>query len=200
MVGEIACAAGAARRLFDSWVARGHLEEMLPEVAALRGVLQPACYHREGDALRHTLLALKQVRNEDDERVFWAVLLHDIGKAHTTRFEDGRWRSPGHDEVGAGMAKSALRRIGRSDLAEDVAWLVRHHQFPLSWGESVRFGLSRRQRHFCRQELFPLLVRVVRADAAATVGASRKGELLTRILQLAAEDEEWARGIGRECQ
>jgi putative nucleotidyltransferase with HDIG domain len=199
MMGEAECTAGAARRLFDGWVARGHLEKMLPEVAALRGVLQPVRYHREGDALRHTLLALKQVRDEDDERVFWAVLLHDIGKARTTRFEDGRWRSPGHAEAGADMAKFVLRRIGRSDLAEDVAWLVRHHQFPLSWGESVRFGLSKRQCRFCRQELFPVLVQVVRADAVATVGASRKGELLNRIVQLAAEKERCAKGLGHEC-
>lgn len=57
-------------------------------------------YHGEGDVLPHALLALHAVDDDDDERVFWAVLLHDLGKSKVTRLEDGRWRAHAHTEAG----------------------------------------------------------------------------------------------------
>ncbi len=177
--------AGEARRLLARWLERGEMGTQLPEVLALKGVPQPPEFHREGDVLSHTLLALDVVADEEDERVFWAVLLHDLGKAATTRFEGGRWRARGHAEAGARPARMVMKRIGRADLAGDVAWLVRHHHFYFSWGNLPAGGLSRRQLQFCRHPLFPLLLRVAEADAAGSLGHSRKGRLLSRIRALA---------------
>ncbi len=177
--------AGEARRLLTLWQESGQLEVVLPELPALKGVPQPAEFHREGDVFSHTLLALDVVADEEDERVFWAVLLHDLGKAATTRFEDGRWRARGHAEAGAGPAGAVMKRIGRGHIAGEVAWLVRHHHFYFSWGNLSERGLSRRQLQFCRHPLFPLLLRVAEADAAGSIGHSRKGLLLSRIRALA---------------
>lgn len=177
--------AKTAREMLGDWISEGRLEEILPEVSALRGVQQDAFYHQEGDALAHTLLAVKQVGDTEDERIFWAALLHDIGKVATTHYEDGRWRSKGHAAAGAELVGVVLRRLGHEHLAEDVAWLVRYHMFHLSWGEPVTGGLGKQQKRFCRHPLFPLLVRVARIDAAASLGNSRKGELLERIVVLA---------------
>ncbi len=167
------------------WIEADSLGDFLPEVAALDGVNQSPDYHAEGDALTHTLLALKSLPEQVDERVFWAVLLHDIGKAETTAFVDGRWRSYGHDRVGAKMVPGVLARFGRNELAEDVIWLVARHHFAMAWGDSVARGLSWRQRRFCSHRLFPLLLQVAYADAAGSRGISDKGLLARRIEKLA---------------
>lgn len=174
------------RQLLRSWIASGALETVLPELAALRGILQPEEYHAEGDAYVHTLLAVEQLSDNDDPRLFWAVLLHDIGKASTTRFIDGRWRALGHDRIGATLAKTILARLNLEPLIEDVTWLIVHHHFATSWGASVERGLSSRQLRHCYHPLFPLLCRLCHIDAAASMGISRKGEMLSRIEKLVA--------------
>lgn len=168
------------------WSENGELERLLPELTALRGVPQPEDYHAEGDVFNHTLLAVEQLGENEDERLCWAVLLHDIGKAVTTRMIDGRLRAHGHDQKGAELAREILSRLGHQALADDVAWLIAHHHFALSWGEAVAAGLTPRQKRFCRQPLFPLLLRLCRADAAASLGVSRKGILLGWIEHHAA--------------
>ena len=45
------------------WLADGSFGEKLPEVAALRGVLQADEYHAEGDAFVHTMLAVEAVNS-----------------------------------------------------------------------------------------------------------------------------------------
>src|SRR5512136_1268148 len=98
------------KELLALWLADGSFSEKLPEVAALRGVLQADEYHAEGDAFVHTMLAVEAVDDDADLRVFWGVLLHDIGKAHTTEFIRGRWRSHGHEEVGANLVPAIMTR------------------------------------------------------------------------------------------
>ena len=169
--------ASDGKRLLAQWLEEGSFAGKLPEVAALRGVRQVYAYHGEGDAFIHTMLAVEAVADDADQRVFWGVLLHDIGKALTTGFIDGRWRSHGHEEAGAKLVPEIMSRMGLLDLAMDVAWLVRHHDFLLSWNLKPDFKLTARQRRFTELPLFPLLLRVSAADAAASWGGSRKGEI-----------------------
>lgn len=160
------------------------LKNWLPEVAALRGVPQRSDCHGEGDALTHTRLALEVLDVNSDERVVWAVLLHDIGKAETTRLLDGDWRAYGHAEHGAAMVPPILHRCEAHVPADDVVWLVRHHQFHLSWQNlRTQAPLSGRQLRFCHHPLFPLLLEVCRSDALASLGSS-KNELLNRLAKL----------------
>ncbi len=168
--------AAEGKELLEHWIADGSLAARLPEVAALRGVQQSPDYHAEGDAYHHTMLAVAAVADDADPRVFWGVLLHDIGKSLTTSFIQGRWRAHGHDVVGARLVPEIMIRTGLADLAEDVAWLVRHHDFLLSWRLQPGARLSFRQRRFMEHPLFPLLLQVNAADAAASRGESRKGE------------------------
>jgi putative nucleotidyltransferase with HDIG domain len=142
----------------------------IAEIRALRGIRQEKKYHGEGDALEHTLLALKVVPENADERVFWAVLLHDIGKSITTEFSQGKWNAHGHAFEGSRMAERMLWRIGRSDLAADVAWLVRYHHFSLGRGRSFSQELSPRQISFMKNPLFQLLLQVEKADSAGSLG------------------------------
>lgn len=164
------------------------LMTLLPEVAALRGVPQRPDFHAEGDVLTHTALALAALPPGAEPRVVWAVLLHDVGKVATTRLDAGVWRSPGHADAGALLVPQILGRFGREELAADGAWLVRHHQFHLSW-QNLPAGLSRRQRRFCALPLFDLLLQVCEADAAASQG-SAKGALLAQLRALLASPAE----------
>ena len=175
------------KKVLSRWLSDGTFSEKLPEVAALRGVLQSAEYHGEGDAYVHTMLAVDAVEDDADRRVFWAVLFHDIGKAATTRFIDGCWRSRGHEEEGARMVPGIMTRLGLNGISDDVEWLVRHHDFILSWNLDTGDRLTPRQRRFMEHPLFPLLLRVNAADAAASWGRSRKGEIGRMLEEMTVE-------------
>lgn len=175
------------KKLVNRWIMDGSLGERLPEVSALMGVSQPDEYHREGDAYVHTMLAVEAVEDDADQRVFWSVLLHDIGKAKTTGFIDGRWRSRGHGEEGAGLVPVIMSRVELPELSDDVAWLVRHHDFILSWNLKPGDRLTPRQRRFMEHPLFPFLLKVVAADASASWGKSSKGEIGSMLEEMMAD-------------
>jgi tRNA nucleotidyltransferase (CCA-adding enzyme) len=110
---------------------------LYPELAALRGVQQDPEWHPEGDAWVHTKWvtdAAARIADREalprDERValLLGALCHDLGKAVTTVFARGRWRSPGHDEAGARLARTFLASIGAPDkVIGKVTELTLHH-------------------------------------------------------------------------
>lgn len=106
----------------------GMLAVVLPEVAAMVGVEQPAIYHPEGDVWVHTLLMLKHLGWSDSD-LAWSVLLHDIGKPATRAIgEDGIAHFYRHEEVGAEMADALLRRLKFPRRnSERIVHAVRHH-------------------------------------------------------------------------
>lgn len=56
------------------------------ELYNLIGVEQPQKYHPEGDAFLHTMLVIDKVAKEDvDEKIVFAALTHDFGKALTKK-------------------------------------------------------------------------------------------------------------------
>jgi poly(A) polymerase len=117
---------GGARRGFELLDASGLLAEILPEVAAMKGVAQPPEYHPEGDVWVHTLLLLEQLDNPTVSLALGA-LLHDVGKPPTFRVA-GRIRFDGHAEVGVEMAGAILNRLRFSrDIALQVEALIANH-------------------------------------------------------------------------
>jgi hypothetical protein len=188
--GTFAMTTGECRKMIAQWLAEGSFAEKLPEVAALNGVMQPEEYHAEGDAYVHTMLAIEAVDDAADVRVFWAVLLHDIGKSVKTELVKGRWRSFGHAEAGADSVPEIMKRLGFPQMASDVAWLVRHHMFHFSWHLRPELGLTRNQRRFVDHYLFPLLLQVCAADAVASHGSSDKGELIGRIAEMLDDESK----------
>jgi len=179
---------GVYRAMVQRWFDDGSFDEKLPEVAALRGVQQSEEYHGEGDAFVHTLLAMEAVADDDDPRVFWGALLHDIGKAEKTFFDGNRWRSVGHAETGAQQVPAIMSRLGLDDLSADVAWLVKHHVFHFSWNLKSESRLTRNQRRFMEHPLFPCLLQVCLADAAASHGLSNKGSKIRMIAEIYEEE------------
>ena len=107
---------GGARRGFELLDASGMLADLLPEVAAMKGVAQPPEYHPEGDVWQHTLLLLEQLRQPTPTLALGA-LLHDVGKPPTFRVAD-RIRFDGHVEEGVRLAHAhpdALAFLARGD-------------------------------------------------------------------------------------
>ncbi len=100
--------AGCGLQLLDT---SGLLKEILPEVAAMKGVEQPPEFHPEGDVFTHTKLMLDALPPNPSMVLAFAVLLHDVGKPPTFERATDRIRFNEHDRVGAAMAEAILRRL-----------------------------------------------------------------------------------------
>jgi len=90
------------------------------------------------------MLAIGALSPQAQEKVFFAVLFHDIGKHTTTQFIDGKWRSHGHAEKSAEAVDACLERVGRLEAAADVGWLVRKHHFLDAWQYQLGQPLTNR--------------------------------------------------------
>ena len=106
------------------------LNEILPEVTAMKGVRQPENYHPEGDVFTHTLLTLSELAASQTSVDSWelamAVLLHDIGKPVTFEIAD-RIRFNNHDNIGADMSERICERLKMSNAEKErITWLVRN--------------------------------------------------------------------------
>lgn len=85
-----------------------------------------------GDVWIHTLLAVNAARKlTDDLTVLFATLLHDTGKPSTTKVDDDKIRSRGHEEAGAEPTKSFLNRLhAPNELVNACVCLVENHLAP----------------------------------------------------------------------
>jgi poly(A) polymerase len=119
---------GHARRAFLLLDQCGLLEEVLPEISAMKAVEQPPQFHPEGDVFVHTLLLLEKLPQPCPVTLAWGALLHDVGKPATFRVAPDRIRFDGHVEVGIKMAEAICRRLRFSnDDTEQILALVKHH-------------------------------------------------------------------------
>jgi putative nucleotidyltransferase with HDIG domain len=120
---------GGARRGFELLDASGMLADLLPEVAAMKGVAQPPEFHPEGDVWRHTLLLLAGL-DHPTPTLAWAALLHDVGKPPTFRVAE-RIRFDGHVEEGVKLAHGILNRLrfSRDDMEQVEALVANHMRF-----------------------------------------------------------------------
>jgi poly(A) polymerase len=106
----------------------GLLDQVLPEVEAMKGVEQPPEYHPEGDVFLHTLLLLERLPRPCAPTLAWGALLHDVGKPPTFRIAPDRIRFDGHVDVGVKMAQTICRRLRFSNTeAEQILALVGNH-------------------------------------------------------------------------
>ena len=119
---------GQARNAFLLLDRTGLLEQVLPEVSAMKGVEQPPQFHPEGDVFIHTLLLLQKLPHPCPPTLAWGALLHDVGKPPTFRVAPDRIRFDGHVEVGVKMAEDICRRLRFSnDDTEQIVALVANH-------------------------------------------------------------------------
>jgi tRNA nucleotidyltransferase (CCA-adding enzyme) len=112
--------------------------DIVPPIAALRGVPQDPFWHPEGDVFVHTLMVVDQAAGLDlagegseRERLLWAALCHDLGKPEATRIEGERVLARGHEAASARITRAWLEDLRLpSRLIRAVEALVRHHLAP----------------------------------------------------------------------
>jgi poly(A) polymerase len=187
---------------------------VLPELEALRGLQQSRYHHL--DVLDHTLEVLDcvvEVQREPEallgsehgdavrallarpladeltrgDALRFGALVHDIAKPETrTVAPDGRIGFPGHDSLGAELARAILGRLRAAErMRAHVAALTRHH---LRLGFLVPHApLTRRELYAYLDACDPVWADVTLlsvADRLATRGA-RSEEAIERHLALA---------------
>jgi len=161
--------------LLKAW---GMLPVIAPELLPLEATPQDPGWHPEGDVWAHTLQVVDEAAGlladlaGDRPRqlaVMLGALCHDLGKPATTRFEDGRVRSRGHEEAGLPLTRALLDRWNLHtllgyDVRAQVLAMVAHHLKPGQLYDDrrrVSDGAIRRLAARCEPDL---LYRVAKAD------------------------------------
>ncbi len=116
-------------RGWDLLDASGLMSAILPELQAMKDVLQPEQFHPEGDVFVHTRLMLSLLRETVSVPLVFAVLFHDVAKPVTARVDEtGRIRFNEHDRIGAEMTEAIMRRLRFSGAEiEATVEMVRQH-------------------------------------------------------------------------
>jgi tRNA nucleotidyltransferase/poly(A) polymerase len=156
---------GGARRGMEILAETELLVEMLPEVDALRGVEQPPQYHPEGDVWEHTLRMLDLLPScsgeENDYRLAWGILMHDVGKAVTRSENETGIHFYGHVREGEKIAEKLMRRLkfSRADM-ETILTLIHCHMLFIH----VQEMRPNRLKRFLRMTDFDLHLELHRLD------------------------------------
>jgi tRNA nucleotidyltransferase (CCA-adding enzyme) len=176
----------------------GTFDQLFPELKALIGVPQEKEWHPEGNLDVHSWLVVDRAREMIDDlpyakqvTVMLAALCHDFGKPATTKFEEGRIRSRGHEEAGVQPTESFLDRLNIHtldgyDVRAQVVALVRDHLKPGEFykkRDEVGDGAFRRLARRCELEL---LYRVSKADSLG-----RNADWIPRDEWFTAEAQDW---------
>jgi putative nucleotidyltransferase with HDIG domain len=153
----------------DGWWDR--LCETIPELKPLADTPQPKTYHAEGDVAVHTRLAVEACPQECELDLLWVALLHDIGKAKTTKQTGDKITAHGHAQVGAKMADEILIRLGMPSIRRlKIVWTINQHVFHHSWSLTKIEDASRKHRIFVTDPKFPFLLEFIKADTIASHG------------------------------
>lgn len=175
------------QRLLDT----GILPIVLPDVARMVGVRQPAQFHPEGDVWVHTKLLFELMDRttppeKRTEALVYGVLFHDVGKPRT--FQDGpdRIRFPKHESVGATMSKSICEQLRMSnDETEQIVELVADH---MKFKELDRMRESTLKRFLVRDSIETHL-ELHRLDCLASHGSLEMYEFAQkRLAEIDAEE------------
>jgi poly(A) polymerase len=156
---------GHGRRAFLLLDETGLLQQVLPEISAMKGVEQPADFHPEGDVFVHTLLLLDNLPDPCPLALAWGALLHDVGKPPTFRVAPDRIRFDNHVEVGVKMAEEICQSLhfSNDDTAQILSLVENHMRF----GHVGRMKESTLKR-FLRLPEFDQHMALHRADCLAS--------------------------------
>ncbi len=120
----------------------------LPEhyIELMQRTPQNPKYHAEGNVYIHTIKVLEQfhlweesnsLSKTDYEVLYWACILHDIGKPFVTTWKEDRWTAKGHEEAGVPHSRDIL--LGQKEISLHqrlrILNLVRWHHIPLNWNK-----------------------------------------------------------------
>ena len=104
------------------------LDDLIPEVTALKDIPQPIKYHQEGGVLTHTLMVMQNLKKDANLALVWAALLHDTGKRRTFVRKADRIHFDGHAKESQEISKEVGRRFRFNNvLKSKIEWLVKNH-------------------------------------------------------------------------
>ena len=180
---------GAARRAFELLDETWLLQQVLPEIGAMKGVEQPPQYHPEGDVWIHTLLMLEGLPADASPTLAWGVLLHDVGKPPTyqSAAETGdRIRFNNHVEVGVRMAEGICRRLrfSNEDTEQILALVDNHMKFAAV--EEMRTSTLKK---FVRLPHFDEHLALHRLDCLSSHRHLESYEFVTRFLAVTPPEQ-----------
>ena len=160
----------------------GVVDRLWPELKALVGCEQEPEWHPEGDVWVHTLMVTDEARARieglDHPRavvMMLSALCHDMGKPATTRLEDGRIRSKGHEEAGVVPATTFLDRLNIHsldgyDVRRTVLGIVAHHLKPTMFFKAPTPVGDGAFRRLAQKVDLELLARFAKADCHGRLG------------------------------
>lgn len=120
---------------FNELLKNGSFPESYPfsMLSELASVPQSGKYHPEGSVWNHTMLVIDEAAKRrslsKNARAFmWAALLHDLGKAPTTKVRNGKITSYDHDKIGKELCIKFLSELtDDADFIKETSLLVRWH-------------------------------------------------------------------------
>jgi poly(A) polymerase len=180
---------GAARRALELLDETCLLQQVLPEIAAMKGVEQPPQFHPEGDVWIHTRMMLEGLPANASPTLAWGVLLHDVGKPPTfqSAAETGdRIRFHKHVEVGVRMAEAICKRLrfSNEDTEQILALVDNHMKF--SAVEEMRASTLKK---FVRRPRFEEHMALHRLDCLSSHGQLESYEFVRRFLELTPPEQ-----------
>jgi poly(A) polymerase len=180
---------GAARTAFELLDETWLLQQVLPEIGAMKGVEQPPQFHPEGDVWIHTRLMLEGLPAGTSPTLAWGVLLHDVGKPPTfqSAAETGdRIRFNNHVEVGVRMAEAICRRLRFSNEdTEQILGLVDNHM-KFAAVEEMRASTLKK---FVRLPRFEEHLALHRLDCLSSHRHLESYEFVQRFLELTPPEQ-----------
>jgi len=158
---------GKARLAFFMLYASRLLQQVLPEIAAMKGIEQPPEFHPEGDVFIHTLLLLDNLPDPCTPTLAWGALLHDVGKPATFRKAPDRIRFDNHVDVGVKIAEGICQRLHfPNEHTEQIIALVDNH---MRFMDAMRMNESTLKK-FLRIPKFEEHLELHRLDCLASSG------------------------------
>jgi len=178
---------GGARRGMELLAETGLLGHVLPEAVPMAGCAQPPEFHPEGDVWEHTLGMLDLMPANQDARLAWAVVLHDIGKPQVRSIDaDGKVHFYGHVAAGERAAGDVMRRLrfSRAEIETVLALVHNHMRFMHVTGMR-----QAKLKRFIRMPDFDLHLELHRLDCAASHGKLDNYEFVKgKLAELGEED------------
>jgi tRNA nucleotidyltransferase (CCA-adding enzyme) len=181
-------------RFFEVLQHCGALTRLMPELAALFGVPQPAHYHPEIDTGVHALMVLQAAAQiTPDTAVRFAALLHDLGKGTTPPEE---WpRHIGHEARSVELVEQFCARLKVPNEFRELAALVARYHTHSHRARELRpetmLEMFEMLGAFRRAERFEQFLLACTADARGRTGHEQddypQALLLRRALNAAAQ-------------
>ena len=106
----------------------GLMEQILPEVYALKDIQQSPEHHPEVYVGLHSYLACSKLPIDSSEELLIATLIHDIGKAVTMTVEGSKIQFINHEDIGSEMAQKICERMKFSnEFTFRIVGMVKNH-------------------------------------------------------------------------